>query len=370
MWIVLLACDIDAQEVERVYAQEAQSDGRHLALTREQVAQFMNLALAGIEREYPNKPSNVLTSAADVVSPRELHPVFYGCFDWHSSVHGHWLLVRLLKLYPQHEKALEVRQLLDRQLSAEKLLQELAYFNVKENESFERMYGWAWLLRLVIELRTWQDSDAQRWSANLQPLELRIVELVKAYLPRLTYPIRTGEHPDTGFALAQIYDYAITIHDPDLQSSIRDFCVNKYLNDSDYPARYEPSGQDFFSTCLNEADLMRRTLNATDFARWLETFLPQLGIPNGSAQSLLSPVSVSDVTDGKLVHLAGLNFNRAWTQYGVAFALPQTDPRREVLLASARAHEKSGLEYVFSGHYEGEHWLATFAVYAMTDAGY
>lgn len=347
----------------------AQTGPGNFPLSDEQVVAFVDLAFAGIEKEFPNKPSNVMSSSADVLSPRQMHPVFFGCFDWHSSVHGHWLLVRLLKLYPQNSRASEIRSLLDRQLTRTKLESEAQYFQTKENQSFERMYGWAWTLRLAAELRDWEDAEAQKWAENLLPLETQLVAMTKAYLPRLTFPIRTGEHPDTGFALAQLLDYARLVKDSELESQIVAFCKAQYLSDFDYPARYEPSGQDFFSTCLNEADLMRRVLPADEFSQWLDRFLPQLATPNGTAQRLLTPVSVSDVTDGKLVHLAGLNLNRGWTQAGIASVLRPGDPRRKVLEESIAAHQQAGLAYVSSGHYEGDHWLATFAVYLLTGTG-
>lgn len=333
------------------------------------VVALMELAMKGIEQQFPNKPSNVMTSADDVLSPQDMHPVFYGCFDWHSSVHGHWLLVRLLKLYPNSGKADEARRLLNRQLTRSKLQLEADYFDKKENKSFERMYGWAWALRLVTELHGWQDVDGQRWAANLKPLEQQLVSLAKDYLPKLSYPIRTGQHPDTGFALGQLLDYARTVGDKELDVLIADFAREKYLSDVDYPARYEPSGHDFFSTCLNEADLMRRVLNPSEFAEWLNGFLPELAKPEGSANSILTPEEVPDVTDGKLVHLAGLNFNRAWAQLGIYSVLKDGDERRAVLAESIEAHTRSGMDYVFSGHYEGEHWLATFAVYTLTRSG-
>ncbi|MFK7735777.1 MAG: DUF2891 domain-containing protein [Pirellulaceae bacterium] len=340
-----------------------------VSLSDERVCALMDLALQGIEHEFPNKPSNVMASAEDVLSPKEMHPVFYGCFDWHSSVHGHWLLVRMLKLYPDSSRAKQARELLDRQLTAEKLQLEADYFEAKENKSFERMYGWAWLLRLSAELEGWDDADGQRWSAALRPLELTLVGLAKDYIPKLTFPIRTGQHADTGFALAQLWDYAVVKDDDALQQLIVDYARGKYLADTNYPARYEPSGHDFFSSCLNEADLMRRVLNGDEFRTWLTRFLPELSDPNGSAKSLLTPAEVSDVTDGKLVHLAGLNFNRAWTQLGVLSALSPDDPRAKILQQSIEDHTATGLNYVFSGHYEGEHWLATFAVYTLTRSG-
>ena len=360
---------IAAPNAGRLRAQQPELLGAQ-SLSDEQVAQLAELALKGINQEFPNKPSNVMATKADVLSPQAMHPVFYGCFDWHSSVHGHWLLVRLIKLYPGNPAEANIRQLLDSQFTKEELQAEADYFDAKENKSFERMYGWAWALRLAAELHSWDDPDAKRWSKNLQPLEDTLVNLAKGYLPRLTFPIRTGQHPDTGFALGQLLDYARVVGDKDLEQQIVDFAKEKYLTDYDYPARYEPSGHDFFSTCLNEADLMRRVLQPVEFAQWLARFLPELEKgEKGNAASLVTPTSVSDVTDGKLVHLAGLNFNRAWAQAGIASTLPAQDPRRKVLTDSIARHSEAGMEYVFSGHYEGEHWLATFAVYVLTGSG-
>jgi hypothetical protein len=338
-------------------------------LADEQVRAFAQLAVDGIEREYPNKPSNVMVGPESVQSPRQLHPVFYGCFDWHSSVHGHWMLVRLVKDYPNAPLAGEIRALLSRQLTSEKLAIEAAYFDVKEHQTFERMYGWAWALRLAAELRSWDDPQAAEWAANLRPLEERLVGLTKGYLPRLEYPIRSGVHPDTAFALGQILDYSRVIQDRELESAITTYAKDKYLVDRDYPARYEPSGEDFFSPALCEADLVRRVLPPAEFADWLERFLPGLSRPDSQAATILVPVAVADVTDPKLVHLAGLNLSRAWCLQGVLDRLPADDTRRDALTASLAAHTEAGLGYVFTGHYEGEHWLATFAVYLLSGAG-
>lgn len=338
-------------------------------LTNEQVGRFARLALEGITKEFPNKPSNVMVGPGSVKGPRELHPVFYGCFDWHSSVHGHWMLVRVAKLKSDASCVPEIRELLDNQLTADKLSVEAGYFDVKENKSFERMYGWGWTLRLVAELHTWDDPDALRWRSNLRPLEDQIVGLTKEYLPRLTYPIRTGVHPDTAFALAQILDYSRTVGDVDLEKQIVAYVREKYLGDHDYVGHFEPSGEDFFSPAWNEADLMRRVLPSDEFASWLNRFLPSITEIDNDVASLLQPVIVSDPTDPKIVHLAGLNLSRAWTQHGVMSALPANDPRRKILKRSMAEHSKAGLDYVFSGHYEGEHWLATFAIYGLTDVG-
>ncbi len=337
------------------------------ALDASSADKFARLALAGLDREYPNKPGEVLRGPQDVLPPRTMHPAFFGCFDWHSSVHGHWMLVRLLRLHPELPVAAEIRARLAAHLTATNLATEAAYFETKENKSFERMYGWAWALRLAAELRSWNDPDAKQWVQNYQPLERKLVALTKDYLPRLTYPVRTGVHPDAAFALAQILDYARTVKDAELERLITERANAYYLNDRDYPTQYEPSGEDFFSPGLNVADLLRRVLTPKEFSRWLDGFLPQLR--RGRLGRWAAPAEVSDLTDPRIVHLVGLNLSRAWTMEGVASALPAKDRRRAVLERASEAHALAGLKFVFSGHYEGEHWLATFAVYCLTGPG-
>jgi hypothetical protein len=332
-----------------------------------QAAGFVKMALAGIDREYPNKPGGTLRGPEDVAPPRQAHPVFYGHFDWHSSVHGHWMLARLLRLRPQAPFAEEVRKTLDRRFTREALEAEAAYFRIPENRSFERMYGWAWALRLGIELRAWDDPDASRWAAYFQPLEREIVGLAKAYLPKLDWPVRCGFHPETAFPLAQTLDWARAAGDRELETLVIARAKHFYGNDRNYPVLYEPSGNDFFSPCLNAADLMRRVLPPAEFGTWLSAYLP--GLAEGKAGNLLVPARVSDPSDGHLIHLAGLNLTRAWTMRGIASALAPADPRRPVLLRAADAHATNGLAMVHSGHYEGEHWLASFAVYLLTNAG-
>ncbi len=346
--------------------QASTNDSNHLS--DEQITSFARLALDGIDREYPNKPSNVMAGPESVLSPRAMHPAFYGSFDWHSSVHGHWMLVRLLKMYPECSIAAEIKERLDNHLTADHLRREAEYFEEPLNKSFERMYGWAWALRLAAELRTWDDPLGRKWATALRPLEDVLVKKIHAYLANLQWPIRTGVHPDTGFALAQILDYAVLVGDEKLADLVRQRAGHYYSQDRNYPVRYEPSGEDFFSSGLNEVDLMRRILSADEFSEWLNGFFPTLS-RNGRLGNLLRPAEVSDITDGKLVHLAGLNFNRAWTMRGIASAIPERDPRRELLLDTAQRHLDAGLQYVFSGHYEGEHWLATFAIYTLTDVG-
>ena len=300
-----------------------------ITLSDDQISTFAALALKGIPQEYPNKPSNVMSSADDVKSPSAMHPVFYGCFDWHSAVHGHWMLVRLLKLYPNSSAATKIRETLNQQFTKDKLQAETDYFQLKENKSFERMYGWAWALKLVTELHDWDYAEAKNWRDNLRPLETLIVQYLIDYLPKLLYPIRTGVHPDTGFALSLELDYARQIGHKPLEKLIIARANHYYLNDVNYPSHYEPSGNDFFSPGFNEADLMRRVLSREEFSSWLDTFLPQLY--TDQMGPMMEPVEVSDITDGHLMHLAGLDLSRAWTMAGIATALPDSDPRKALL---------------------------------------
>jgi hypothetical protein len=331
------------------------------------VEKFAKLTIANIHKQYPNKTGDILAGPEAVKSPKELHPAFYGCFDWHSSVHGHWMLVRLLKEYPDHQIVDEIRDSLSMNLTKEKLAAELEYFSAQEHKQFERTYGWAWYLKLVAELDAWDDAQGRQWRSHLRPLEQLLVQRTIDYLPVLSWPIRSGVHADTGFGLAWILDYARVVGNEELEGAILTRVRDFYAGDTNYPTKYEPSGQDFFSSCLNEADLMRRVLDKDEFVRWFDRYLPTLEAGDGG--NLLVPVTVSDQTDGFIVHLAGLNLSRAWCLEGIAAALPDGDPRIGVLNRSAQAHAQKGFQYVFSGHYEGEHWLATFAVYLLSRSG-
>lgn len=336
-------------------------------LDTEQAERFAAMALAAVVREYPNKPMHVHVGPESALRPAALHPAFYGSYDWHSAVHGHWLLVRLLRLHPEAAFAAEARAVLDAHLAPERIAVERAYFEAPATRSFERAYGWAWLLQLVAELHAWRDdADAPRWRNQLRPLEEILVLRAGEYLPRLTYPIRTGVHPDTGFALAMMLDYARTVGNAEFAALIERRARDWYEQDRAWSFAFEPSGEDFFSSGLNEADLMRRVLAPDAFADWLAGFWP--GLSRGDLGGVGVPAHVSDLTDGRIVHLVGLNLSRAWTMRGIAHALPATDARRARLLAAAERHAAAGLAYVFSGHYEGEHWLASFAVHLLTQA--
>lgn len=330
-------------------------------LNKKVAEEWSRLVLEGVDTEFPTKLSLKYSNADQIQRPKAIFPAFYGCFDWHSSVHGHWVLVKLLKDYPEMETAARVRKVLSEHLSAENLRREAEFFAREEQKSFERMYGWAWLFRLAIELDGWDDVDGRQWRENLRPLENVLLGRVEAYLPLLTFPIRTGQHPDTGFALGQILDYARATGKKELEVAVVSRAKKFYAQDRDYPVEYEPSGHDFFSSCWNEADLMRRVFSKAEFEDWLEMFVPEL---ERHLKETVLPVSVSDVTDGKLVHLAGLNLNRAWCLQSVALSLSEKHECRAALLESAHAHLTAGVAYVNSGSYAGDHWLATFALYA------
>ena len=335
-----------------------------LSLTQTQASHFAALALKCIQKEYPNKPDHTINDKDDVRSVREMHPAFYGCFDWHSTVHGHWMLVHLLKLFPNLPEAKQIRAALNENLSDKNIAGEVAYLKQANRASFERTYGWAWLLKLAEELHDWNDEDGKRWSANLQPLADGFVEKYLAFLPKQNYPIRTGVHPNTSFGLAFALDYARAVGDKKLEALIVERARTYYGHDSVYPASWEPGGEDFFSPALMEADLMRRVMSGQEFAVWFRGFLPDAA--HGGPRSLFEPAIVTDRTDPKLVHLDGLNLSRAWCMRSIAAALPRNDPARKILAASARAHAQAALPFIASGNYEGEHWLASFAVYMLT----
>ena len=330
-------------------------------------ARFAELALDCVHREYPNKISHVLSSDEDVGPPRSLTPTFSGCFDWHSSVHGHWLLVRLSRLHPEADFAGDARAALDLSLTPDKIAVEAAYLGGEGRASFERPYGLAWLLCLADELHSWSDEDAQRWAKNLAPLETEAANRFRRWLPKLHYPIRTGEHSQTAFAFGLVLDWADTVGDQEMVELITNRARDFHLEDRDCPLSYEPSGQDFLSPCLAEADLMRRVLAPDEFAPWLRDFLPQ--IPTNADAGWLPVGVVTDRADGKLAHLDGLNLSRAWMLEGILAGLPEDDPRRPALRAAADVHRKAGLESVTGEHYEGGHWLGSFATYLETGKG-
>jgi len=333
-------------------------------MTQEQASAFARLALKGIRKEYPNKPGDVVNGEADVKSPRATHPAFYGCYDWHSSVHGHWMLVRLLRLFPELPEGKEIRAALAENLTAKHLQAEADYFATPNRRSFERTYGWAWLLKLAEELHGWDDPQAREWSKNLRPLADTIVDRYLAFLPKQTYPIRSGVHPNTAFGLAFALDYARAVGHERLRELIEKRSRDYFARDVGIPASWEPDGADFISPSLMEADLMRRVLPPAEFPTWLRRFLPDL--TKGEPKTLFESAKVTDRSDPQLVHLDGLNLSRAWCLRSIAAALPRDDPARKVLAESATRHAEAALRHVASGDYVGEHWLASFAVYLLS----
>jgi hypothetical protein len=330
-------------------------------------ARFARLALACVHQEYPNKIAHVMSSDADARPPRELTPSFHGCYDWHSSVHGHWLLARAARLLPDAPLAAEARAALGRSLTAANLAVEVAYLEGPGRASFERPYGLAWLLQLAAELREWDAPPARAWAAALEPLERTAVARLRDWLPKLTRPIRVGEHSQTGFALGLVHDWAEVAGDEATRALVEARSRDFYGGDRDCPLAYEPSGEDFLSPCLGEADLMRRVLPPAEYARWLEGLLPRL--PRDGRGDWLAPGVVTDPSDPKLAHLDGLNLSRAWMLEGVAAGLPPRDERVPALRAAAAVHREKGLAAVTGEHYEGGHWLGTFAVYLVTGRG-
>jgi hypothetical protein len=337
------------------------------ALDSDAARRFAGLALDCLHKEYPGKIAHVLSGDQDVQPPRKLTPAFFGCYDWHSAVHGHWLLVRLTRTFPQAPFVTPARGELARSLTPGNIAAEVRYLEGPGRTSFERPYGLAWVLQLAAELRAWDDDQARAWSAALKPLEAAAAARLKSWLPKLTNPIRVGEHDQTAFAFGLVLDWARAAGDEDMVALLGARIETFYMKDRACPLDYEPSGQDFLSPCLGEADLMRRVLPPERYATWLAAFLPQL--PRDGSAAWLAPAVVTDPSDPKLAHLDGLNLSRAWMLLGMARGLPASDPRITGLRATAAAHRDAGLRAVTGAHYEGGHWLGTFAVYLVTAEG-
>lgn len=351
---IMLTISVIAQEMyifnETQRPQLTQAGAEHLA----------SLAFHCIQTEYPNKLGHVILDASQVREPMDLHPAFYGCFDWHSSVHGHWMLVKLLKLFPEMENAEAIGQAIDQNMSAENILAEIDYMKAPLHSSYERTYGWAWIFQLATELNTWDNPQAKKWLSNLQPLVDYLKGNLMNYLPKQTYPIRTGVHPNTAFALGFALDYAQLIGDMEFEELLVKRSKDYYLEDKNYPAYLEPNGTDFFSPSLLEADLMHRIMDAKEYNSWMKNYLPQI------PENILNPAIVSDRNDLQLVHLDGLNLSRAWCMFGIAKHLNDKNPQKKQMLDAAERHLKDALPNIASGNYSGEHWLASFAVYALS----
>ena len=328
-------------------------------LTRDIAAHFAGVALGHVAREYPNKMDHVLDGPADVRGPRDLHPIFFGSFDWHSCVHGYWTLATLRRLHPEMPQSHDVAALFATSLTPEKVEAERAYLDRPGSRGFERPYGWAWLLMLQAELLRHED---QAWAATLQPLATAFAERLAAFLPNATYPVRTGVHNSTAFALALAADYAKAIQDQALEALLRQ-TARRWYGDDRQAAAWEPSGDDFLSPTLMEAEAMRRLLPHAEFQTWFAAFLPHAA--DGFPASLFRPATVSDRTDGKIAHLDGLNLSRAWCWRSLAASLEENNPLRTVAAATADRHLTASLPLV-AGDYMGEHWLASFALLALT----
>jgi hypothetical protein len=336
----------------------AQDNTDDLKLNYQTMEKFAALPLHCIETEYPYKLGQVISSDEDLQSPSDLHPIFYGCFDWHSSVHGHWLLAKAISKYPDTELSAKAIALFDKQFTAEKVGQELAYFAPKLNKSFERTYGWAWLLKLQAELTNLKEDSIHQWSANLKPLTDHVATSYIKFLPKLIYPIRVGEHTNTAFGLSLAIDYARSVKNVAFEELIVQRSKDFYLEDASCPLSWEPSGFDFISPCLQEAELMSKVLDKAEFRLWLQGFLPQLF----AVDFELKPGRVADRTDGKLVHLDGLNFSRAWCLYRLAAVVPEY---KKAFANIGDIHMRASMSQVAESDYMGSHWLASFLVYAL-----
>lgn len=330
-------------------------------LTLQQANSLAKLPIKCLQQEYPNKLSQLLADSTEIAGPKKLHPAFYGCFDWHSSVHGHWSLVYLLKKFPSLDNRQEIVSKLKVNLSKENVLAEVVYLNKKHEKSYERTYGWAWLLKLQQELDTYNETFAKELAANLQPLTNLLAERYIEFLPKLNYPLRNGTHTNTGFGLNLAWDYAVHAKNTALQESIRTCALRLFANDADCPFAWEPSGTDFLSPCMEEIGIMQRVMPEKEFLAWLRDFAPALFKKDFAWE----PGKVSDRTDGHLVHLDGLNFSRAWNLYALTNKFPK---QLGHLKPMADTHLKYSLPSITDGNYEGEHWLASFALYAFDKA--
>lgn len=360
LFVLLTLCQSAWSQIKYL---ERSEDGKQLNLTIEGASFLAKLPLHCIGTEYPNKPNHTIETAEEVnLSPKQLHPAFYGCLDWHSSVHGHWMLVQLLKKFKDLPEQQEIRAILDQSFSEQNINAEADYFmKYKLAKGFERTYGWAWLLKLDEELYTWNDPQAKIWLAHLAPLTKMIVQRWKEYLPKQTYPNRTGIHQNTAFGMVFALDWARTTGEKEFEKLLVQRSKDYYLKNTNTPAILEPDGTDFLSPSLEISDLMRRILPQDQFVKWFNAFLTPAGLKN----VMQAPV-VSDRADYNIVHLDGLSLSRAWCMKGIAESLPKSDKRRELLKKTALAFINQTLPQVTNGNYGGEHWLGSFAVYALS----
>ncbi|MEO5988562.1 MAG: DUF2891 domain-containing protein [Candidatus Eisenbacteria bacterium] len=334
---------------------------------QEDLSPFVEMAMSALQREYPYHLTIVLQRDEDAIPPRRLTPAFFGAFDWHSAVHGHWCLVRALRMQPGAPWSTRARTLLSRSLTETTLAIERTHLMTPGREGFERPYGLAWLLQLASELRGWNDPAAPGMVHALAPLEAIAAQRLTGWLDRSAYPVRSGEHSQSAFALGLLFDWARDTGNAELLRQVTDNGRRLYGADRDAPIAYEPSAHDFLSPILAEADLMRRITPWDSFADWLTRFLPQ--VSGTLAERWLAPVNPVDRTDGKLAHLDGLNLSRAWMLEGIACALPAAHAHRLPMLVAAERNRTAGLAGARGSHYMGTHWLGSFAVYLLTKRG-
>ena len=351
------SCDPKAANKTSV---DKEIDSRNqIELSLAQAKVIFDMPVHCLEIEYPNKLGQVLSSDADLKSPKTLRPIFYGCFDWHSSVHGYWSIIELLQKYPELDKDSKVRALLNKHITAENVAVEIAFFKEEQNSSFERTYGWAWLFKLQESLTNWQDPDAQKWKENLQPLADLLVKKYMEYLPKLVYPIRSGQHDNSAFGLSLSLDYARSVGDKKFEDVIVEHGKRLFGNDKNCNLAYEPSGSDFLSPCLEEAYFMSKIMDRDKYKSWLEKFMPSLFLNDFS----LEPAMVKDRTDGKLIHLDGLNYSRAVCLYGISQHIEELAHLK--VIADEHIHfSLPNLSH--KDDYMGSHWLGTFALYALS----
>ncbi len=361
VWLLTInACTFNVDMARKSDSSKSKLNDFNPILNLVQAKRLSQLPIDCAEVEYPNKLNQVIGSAEDLKSPKELHPAFYGCFDWHSAVHGHWSMVSLLKNFPKLENASVLRRILKENITPVNIEKEVAYFHGKHNGSWERTYGWAWLLKLAEELHTWDDPLARDLEITLQPLTDLMVQRFRDFIPRLHYPIRVGEHTNTAFGFSFAYDYALAVEDYDFINEISTRSKQFFAKDKRCQLKWEPSGFDFLSPCLEELDVMRRVLPAVEFKVWLERFIPRIKDKDFN----IEVGEVSDRSDGKLVHLDGVNFSRAWVLYGLANQYPEYDHLKYL----ANKHVKYSLPNLVGDTYEGGHWLGSFAIYALNQA--
>lgn len=375
-FLIVVACKDKSQETTDEPVENAQEhdfipeasespkeelvDLNDIVLNLTQANRLAQLPFDCINREYPNKTGQVLNDSIDLGSPKELHPAFYGCFDWHSSVHGHWTLVKLVKSFPELDNRDSILMNIESNISKTNIRNEIKYFEREQEYSFERMYGWAWLLKLQMELDTWDDEKGKNLAQNLQPLSDVIIERYIEFLPKLKYPIRVGTHTNSAFGMSFAYDYAKHSKNDSLMLVIEDTANRLYLRDKKCPVEWEPSGFDFLSPCLAEVELMNKILPRDAFSYWINDFMPDLK----SNRFTMQVAEVSDREDGHLVHLDGLNFSRAWVFYHLANSNPNEYGH---LKKEGDKHLSHSLPAIIDGSYEGEHWLASFALYALSE---